>query len=296
MKQPNLFNVMRIMIESQKEYKEASETQTGNFFTNTHGIKGRTKAIFRAGRFATKLRQVEQYMQQHLTIPEDMDPLLDIINLIKKGKSHHHKNSLRSFLAYNCYTLLELDKNTPIDRANFEKTGKGSEWHWVRDLIYDTLLPISQSNEWRINLGMQYLSIADVQWMENICKEAGQDADFSQLYGLVQEDAATIIQKCTQILGIDENADENTIKKAYRKCSLKVHPDRNADKDTAGRMFSILNSANEYLAMDNDDRSKVKFSPIKDDDLAFWQENAATFRILDAAPQPEEPPAIPSLG
>ena len=34
------------------------------------------------------------------------------------------------------------------------------------------------------------------------------------------------------VLGIDRNADEKTIKKAYRKLAKKYHPDTNAGKPT----------------------------------------------------------------
>ena len=30
-----------------------------------------------------------------------------------------------------------------------------------------------------------------------------------------------------EILGVDKNADETTIKKAYRKVAMQFHPDRN---------------------------------------------------------------------
>ena len=36
-----------------------------------------------------------------------------------------------------------------------------------------------------------------------------------------------------KILGIDKNADENTIKKAYRKLAKKYHPDMNPGDDEA---------------------------------------------------------------
>ena len=37
-------------------------------------------------------------------------------------------------------------------------------------------------------------------------------------------------QEAARILGVDTNADENQIKKAYKKKSLKYHPDKNMDK------------------------------------------------------------------
>jgi len=50
-------------------------------------------------------------------------------------------------------------------------------------------------------------------------------------------------------LGVDKNADESTIKKAYRKLALKWHPDRNTDnkKEMAEKKFKEINEAYEVL-------------------------------------------------
>jgi molecular chaperone DnaJ len=50
-----------------------------------------------------------------------------------------------------------------------------------------------------------------------------------------------------EILGIKQTANETDIKNAYRKLSLKYHPDRNKEP-TAQRMFQELGEAYETLS------------------------------------------------
>ena len=51
-----------------------------------------------------------------------------------------------------------------------------------------------------------------------------------------------------EILGISRNADEKTIKKAYRNLAMKYHPDRNLGKEKeANEKFKEINEAYEVL-------------------------------------------------
>ncbi len=51
-----------------------------------------------------------------------------------------------------------------------------------------------------------------------------------------------------QILGVDKNASEAEIKKAYRKLARKFHPDLNPNDAEAHKKFQAINEANEVLS------------------------------------------------
>jgi molecular chaperone DnaJ len=54
-----------------------------------------------------------------------------------------------------------------------------------------------------------------------------------------------------EILGVDENATADEIKKSYRKLSIKYHPDRNPDDKEAEEKFKEIAEAYETLSDEN---------------------------------------------
>ncbi|RYZ21556.1 MAG: J domain-containing protein, partial [Chitinophagaceae bacterium] len=51
-----------------------------------------------------------------------------------------------------------------------------------------------------------------------------------------------------KVLGVDKNASEEDIKKAYRKLARKLHPDVNPNDKEAHKKFQQANEANEVLS------------------------------------------------
>ena len=53
-----------------------------------------------------------------------------------------------------------------------------------------------------------------------------------------------------KVLGVSEDADKKELKKAYRKASMKCHPDHNQDDAEATKRFVLVQCAYELLAED----------------------------------------------
>ena len=50
-----------------------------------------------------------------------------------------------------------------------------------------------------------------------------------------------------EVLGIQKSADENEIKRAYRKLAKKYHPDTNQGDEQAAEKFKEINEAYDIL-------------------------------------------------
>jgi hypothetical protein len=53
-----------------------------------------------------------------------------------------------------------------------------------------------------------------------------------------------------RILDVDENADGEQLKRAYRQAAVKFHPDHNSGSDEANKKFTLVKCAYELLAFD----------------------------------------------
>src|SRR5579862_7307156 len=81
-----------------------------------------------------------------------------------------------------------------------------------------------------------------------------------------------------KILGIDKNASDDDIKKAYRKLARKHHPDLNPNDKEANKKFQQINEANEVLS---DPEKRKKYDQYGKD----WQHADAFERAKQEAGQ-----------
>lgn len=73
-----------------------------------------------------------------------------------------------------------------------------------------------------------------------------------------------------KILGVDEKATQDVIKKSYRKLAKKYHPDANLDNPEAEKHFKEITEAYEVLS---DEKKREKYDrDIKSTSKEAWQE------------------------
>ena len=72
--------------------------------------------------------------------------------------------------------------------------------------------------------------------------------DLEFMERIIRDSAAR--EAACKVLGVSEDADENDLKKAYRKASMKFHPDHNQDDTEATRRFVLVKCAYELLVQD----------------------------------------------
>lgn len=77
-----------------------------------------------------------------------------------------------------------------------------------------------------------------------------------------------------KILGVDKNATQDDIKRAYRKLAMKYHPDRNPGDKSAEEKFKEITEANEVLS---DPEKRKKYDMLG----ANWKNYQSTGRGFD---------------
>lgn len=87
------------------------------------------------------------------------------------------------------------------------------------------------------------------------------------------------------ILGINNDATQEQIKKAYRKLSLKFHPDKNDNDEFLSEMFKNINEANEILS---DSEKRKSF------DL-YLSNYTTTHQQSKKSPEPPPPDEYPNI-
>src|SRR3990167_4232497 len=61
------------------------------------------------------------------------------------------------------------------------------------------------------------------------------------------------------VLGVDKSADQDTIKKTFRKVAAKLHPDKNPGDKNAEARFKEVSHANDVLGVDKSaDQDTIK--------------------------------------
>jgi DnaJ-class molecular chaperone len=78
------------------------------------------------------------------------------------------------------------------------------------------------------------------------------------------------LSDCYQILGLQRDASQKEIKNAYRRLSLRYHPDRNAN-DRTGEKFKEIKAAYQQLRHEEKTRTRISEKDIDTRYAEFWK-------------------------
>ena len=76
--------------------------------------------------------------------------------------------------------------------------------------------------------------------------------------------------RCYEILGVERGASQKEIKTAYRRLSLKYHPDRNKNEKD-GEKFKEIIEAYQFLRREEKNRGKKSEVDIESTYASFWR-------------------------
>ncbi|ESO00106.1 hypothetical protein HELRODRAFT_83468 [Helobdella robusta] len=96
------------------------------------------------------------------------------------------------------------------------------------------------------------------------------DSDDLSLFDIVED----VNRNFYEFLEVDQSASQTEIRRAYRKVSLQLHPDKNKDPD-AENQFRKLVAAYEVL---KDEKMRLKYNDILVNGLPDWRQPVYYYR------------------